>query len=346
MKTLAAILVETGKPLVLDEIEIPPLKPGQVLVEVALSGVCHTQILECRGYRGADPFLPHCLGHEGSGTVRETGAGVTKVKPGDTVILSWMQGSGANVPGTVYQWGRRIVNSGAITTFSRHSVISENRLTVIPEGITLRDAAMIGCAVATGLGVVFNTVRPKPGQSGAVFGTGGIGLCAVAGAAISGCTPVIAVDVIRSKLIAAEAMGATHTLDASRANAAEEIKRIFPNGLDFAIESSGRPEVMLQALDVVRTRGGVAAIVGNARHSERLTLDPKLLNMGKQLRGTWGGDNVPDTDFPRYAKLIASRKIDLSHLASTAYPLSRVNQAINDLESGAALRPLIDMTAS
>src|SRR4030095_10280615 len=117
IKTLAAVLVETGQPLALVELEIPALKPGQVLVEVSFSGVCHTQLLEARGYRGEDRFLPHCLGHEGSGIVRETGAGVTKVRRGDRVILSWMKGSGADVPGSTYAWNGRTVNSGAIATF-------------------------------------------------------------------------------------------------------------------------------------------------------------------------------------------------------------------------------------
>src|ERR1051326_7915761 len=114
MKTTAAILVETGKPLVIDDLEIPRLQPGQVLVEVVYSGVCHTQLLECRGHRGEDRFLPHCLGHEGSGYVRDVGPGVTKVKPDNAVILSWIKGSGADVPGTVYRWGRRDVQAGGI----------------------------------------------------------------------------------------------------------------------------------------------------------------------------------------------------------------------------------------
>jgi S-(hydroxymethyl)glutathione dehydrogenase/alcohol dehydrogenase len=345
LKTLAAILVETGQPLVLDEIQIPPLKPGQVLVEIAFSGVCHTQILECRGYRCIDKFLPHCLGHEGSGIVREIGPGVTKVKPGESVILSWIQGSGANVPGTTYKWAGRIVNSGAITTFSHYSVVSENRLVLMPEGIPFHDAAMIGCAVATGLGVVFNTIGAKPGQSVVIFGTGGIGLCAVAGASISGCTPVVAVDLLMNKLAAAEHMGATHKVDASKVDAVEQIMQTFPNGVDFAIESSGSPNAMIQALEIVRPRGGIAAIVGNAKFSEQISFSPQLLNQGKQLRGTWGGDNIPDLDFPRYAKLIASGKLDLSILRSKVYSLFEVNQAIDDLESGASLRSMLDMAA-
>ena len=343
MKTIAAVLVETGKPLVLAELDIPALRPGQALVEIAFSGVCHTQVLECRGYRGEDPYLPHCLGHEGSGIVRDVGLGITKVKAGDHVILSWIKGSGADVPGTVYQWGTRNVNAGGITTFSRHSVISENRLTVVPEDISMRDAAMLGCAVPTGLGAVFNTAQPRPGQSMAIFGTGGIGLCAVAGAAIAGCTPITAVDIRQDKLKLAGQMGATHCVHAAEVDPVEEVKRICPGGVDFAIEASGRPEVMLQALYSVRNQGGVAVVVGNARHGERVELDPKQLNLGKQLRGTWGGDNCPDRDFPRYCKLLSFGKLNIEPLLSKTYSLSEINDAIDDLEAGKVARPLIDL---
>ena len=343
MKTLAAVLVETGKPLVLAELEIPALKPGQVLVEIAFSGVCHTQLLECRGHRGEDRYLPHCLGHEGSGIVCEVGPGVTKVKPGDRVILSWIKGSGADVPQTVYRWGDRGVNAGGITTFSRHAVISENRLTPLPEEIPLRDAALLGCAVPTGVGAVFNTAGPKPGQSIAIFGTGGIGLCAVAGAAIAGCTPIIAVDIRREKLELARQMGATHRVHAAEGDPVREVQRICPGGVDFAIEASGRPEVMLQALHSVRSQGGVAVIVGNARHGERVALDPRQLNLGKQLRGTWGGDNWPDRDFPRYCRLLSAGKLNLEPLLSRTYRLREINAALDDLEAGTVARPLIEM---
>src|SRR5690606_33723173 len=186
---------------------------GQALVEIACSGVCHTQVLEARGHRGHDPYLPHCLGHEGSGVVREVGPGVTKVKPNDAVILSWLKGSGADVPGSVYDWSGRSVNAGAVTTFQRLSVVSENRLTVIPEGLPVRDAALLGCAVPTGVGAVVNTVRAEQGQSIAVFGAGGVGLCAIAGAAAVGCNPIIAIDILDDKLATARQVGATHTLN-------------------------------------------------------------------------------------------------------------------------------------
>ena len=343
MKTAAAVLVELGQPLELAELEIPPLKLGQVLVEVVFSGICHTQLLEIRGYRGEDRFLPHCLGHEGSGIVCQAGPSVTKVKPGDRVILSWIKGSGADVPGTTYRWGDRTVNAGAITTFSRYSVISENRLTILPEGIPMREAAALGCAVPTGLGAVFNTARPRPGQSIAIFGVGGIGLCSVAAAAISGCWPIIAVDVRSEKLELARQLGATHGINAESDNVVDAITHLCPGGVDFAIEASGRPEVMVQALESVCNQGGTAVVIGNARQGEYMQLDPKQLNLGKRLLGTWGGDNWPDRDYPRYCKLLSSGKLDLKPLLKRAYALREINDAIDDLEAGQVQRPLLDL---
>lgn len=342
MKTKAAILVEVGRPLELVEIEIPPLKPGQVLVDIAFSGICHTQILECRGYRGEDKYLPHCLGHEGSGVVREVGEGVTKIKSGDKVVLSWMKGSGADVPGAVYDWNGKKVNAGGITTFSKQSVISENRLTVVNKDISMKEAALLGCTVATGLGAVFNTAKAKSGQSMVVFGTGGIGLCAIAGATIAGCEPVIAIDINDKKLELAKEMNATHCINAAKTNPIKEINKICQN-IDFAIESSGLPKVMVQALECVRNQGGTTVVIGNARHGEMLCFDPRQLNMGKRLFGTWGGDNSPDEHFPYYMELISSGKLNLKPLMSRAYTLEKINEAIDDLESGKVIRPLIDM---
>lgn len=345
MRSTAAVLVETGQPLVLAELDFPALKPGQVIVEIAFSGVCHTQLLEARGFRGEDRFLPHCLGHEGSGVVVETGSGVTKVKEGDRVILSWIKGSGADIPGSVYRWQDRDVNAGAITTFSRHSVISENRLTVLPEEVGLREACLLGCAVPTGVGAVLNTAAPKPGQSIVIFGAGGIGLSATAGAAISGCTPIVLVDVRKTPLDQAKLMGATHFINASQADAAAEIQRLIPGGADFAVEATGRPPVMAQSLECVRPQGGVAVIIGNAHYGENVDLDPRQFNLGKQLKGTWGGDNQPDTDYPRYCRLISSGRLDVGPLLSNPYPLTEINRALDDLESGKVTRPIIKMAA-
>jgi len=343
MKTTAAVLVELGKPLEIADLDVPALKPGQVLVEVSYSGVCHTQVGEARGHRGEDKFLPHCLGHEGSGIVRECGPGIAKVKPDDRVILSWIKGSGADVPGTVYAWNGKKVNAGGITTFATYSVISENRLTLVPEGLSMRHAALVGCAVPTGAGVVFNTAQPRPGQSLAVFGVGGIGSCSIAAAALAGCTPVIAVDISDDKLKLAKSLGATHTVNSKSCDAVAEIGKLCKGGVDFAIEATGIPAVMKQALACVRHQGGTAVVVGNARFGSSLELDPRELNMGKRLLGTWGGDNVPDRDYPRYGKLLASGRLDLEPLLARSYGLFNVNAALDDLERGLAARPLLDI---
>ena len=344
MKTTAAILVELGQPLELVDLDIPALKPGQVLIEVAYSGVCHTQVGEARGHRGEDKFLPHCLGHEGSGIVREIGPGVSRVKPGDNVILSWIKGTGMDVPGTVYEWNGRKVNAGGITTFANFSIISENRLTIVPEGMSMRLAALVGCAVPTGAGVVFNTAQPRPGQSLVVFGVGGIGSCAIAAAALAGCTPVIAVDINPDKLALARTLGATHAINSKSHDAVPEILKLCKGGADFAIEATGIPAVMKQALACVRHQGGTAVVIGNARFGTSLEIDPRELNMGKRLLGTWGGDNVPERDYPRYCKLLMSGKLDLEPLLSKSYSLTDVNAALTDLEHGKAARPLLDIS--
>ena len=348
MKTRSAVLVQLTSSLQVVDLVVPALKPGQVLVEVAYAGICHTQVLEARGYRGEDRFLPHCLGHEGTGIVREVGSGVTKVKPGDHVILSWIKGSGMDVPGTVYDWNGRNVNAGGITTFSEFTVASENRLTLLPDGVPLRLAALLGCAVPTGVGAVVNTAGARNGQSLAVFGCGGVGLCAVAGAAAAGCDPVIAIDIRPDKLAIARQLGATHTIDASTCDLFDALKEVLPKGLDIAIEASGQPRVMAQALSAVRPRGGIAVVIGNARHGQRVEIDPQQLNQGKRLLGTWGGDSEPDRDYPRFAQWLATGRLNLAPLVpqtdgSRRYTLDDVNIALNDLESGRAIRPIMDM---
>lgn len=344
MKTKAAVLVETGEPLEITDLTVPAPEDGQVIVELAYSGVCHTQLLEARGLRGNDPYLPHCLGHEGSGRVVETGSGVTRVEEGDDVVVSWMRGPGAEVPSSTYDWNGRTVNAGGVTTFQEISVISENRLTPLPPGIDLREAALLGCAVPTGAGAVLNTARARAGESVVVFGVGGIGLAATAAASAAGCTPVVAVDIVPEKLAHARRMGATHTVNANKENPVDALDRIVNQGVEIAIEASGRPSVMRQALASVVPRGGRAVVVGNAHHDERLTIDPAQLNHGKQLLGTWGGDNDPGSDFPRYAKLVREEHISVKPLLSEPYPLDKVNVALDDLELGRVVRPMLDLS--
>jgi S-(hydroxymethyl)glutathione dehydrogenase / alcohol dehydrogenase len=344
MKTTAALLVQTGAPLVLAEIDIPALKPGQVLVEIAYSGACGTQVIEWRGDKGEDKWVPHCLGHEGTGTVLETGSAVTKVKAGDKVVLSWIRGSGIEAGGAVYAWGEKKVNAGGVTTFQRHAVVSENRLTLLPAELPMDIAVLLGCAAPTGMGAVYNVLRAQPGDAVAVFGTGGVGLHAVMAAALVGAMPVIAIDPNPTRRALAPLYGATHVIDPVATDVLAEIKKIVPQGVDVAVESSGVPAAMEMAVNAARQQGGRAVVIGNAREGAMLSLNPSVFNQGKSLMGTWGGDSVPDRDYGRYARLLGAGRFPVRNLLSKPYTLEQADQALQDLASGKIGRPLIDMS--
>jgi len=343
MKTQAAILVATGHPLAVVELDMPVLKAGQVLVEVAYSGACGTQVMEWRGDKGEDKWLPHCLGHEGSGVVLETGPDVTKVKAGDKVVLSWLKGSGIEAGGAVYDWDGKRVNAGGVTTFQRHALVSENRLTLAPQKLPLELAVLLGCAAPTGMGAVINVLNARAGQSIAVFGAGGVGLNACMAASFGEASKIIAVDPNPERRALARAFGATDVVDPSAGDPVAAIRDLVPGGVDLAVEASGLPAVMAQAVASVRQQGGRAVVIGNARHGAELVLDPSVFNQGKSLMGTWGGDSQPDRDYPRYAEMLASGRFDLAALLPERYGLEEADRALQDLAAGRVGRPLIDM---
>jgi S-(hydroxymethyl)glutathione dehydrogenase / alcohol dehydrogenase len=346
MKTEAAILVELGRPLETVALGIPVLKPGQALVEIAYSGVCGTQLMEWRGDKGEDKWLPHCLGHEATGTVVDASAAVTKAKAGDKVVLSWLKGSGIEAGGCVYDWDGRRVNAGGVTTFMRHAVVSENRLSPLPAGLPMDVATMLGCATPTGMGAVINVLKVTAGDSVAVFGAGGIGLNAIMAAALSGAAAVVAVDPSPTRRALANLYGATHVIDPTSGDPVAQILAIVPGGVDVAVESSGQAAVMTQAAQSTRMRGGRAVVVGNARYGSVVTLDPSLFNQGKSLMGTWGGDSDPDRDFPRFGRLLGAGRFPVRDLLSKPYALTQATQALRDLATGQIGRPLIDMSAA
>ncbi|AMV25619.1 Aryl-alcohol dehydrogenase [Gemmata sp. SH-PL17] len=346
MRTEAAVLVELNQPLLSLTLDLPELRPGQVLVDVAYSGVCHSQLHEVRGRRGPDRFLPHTLGHEGSGTVTAVGPGVAKVRPGDRVVLTWIKGDGADVPSVSYGSELGRVNSGAISTFMRRTVTCENRVVPVPAEVPLREAALLGCALPTGAGVVTNTANPPAGSALVVFGAGGIGLSAVMAARLHGVGTLIAVDVVEQKLADARRFGATHTVNACHCDPVAAILELTGGrGADFAVEAAGRRETMEAAFRCVRDKGGLCVLAGNLPHGEQISLNPFDLIRGKRIVGTWGGDTVPDRDLPRYARLFLDGKLPLADLISREYPLSGANAALDDLEGGRVARALINMLA-
>ncbi len=345
MKTKAAVLCEIGRPLVIEELLIPELKSGQVLVKIAYSGVCHSQLNEIKGLKGEDKFLPHVLGHEGSGIVEAIGPGVSKVKPGEPVVLSWIKGNGMDVPSTVYRESRgTTVNSGAIATFMEYAVISENRVTLIRKDMPLDKAALLGCAVATGAGAVINTAKVAPGSKVAVFGAGGIGLCAIQAASLVKATEIIAIDIHEHKLRLACAFGATNTVNASKQDPITAIKALTGGkGVDCAIEATGVKEIMEQAFLSVRDNGGIAVIVGNVPHHQTISIDPFGLICGKRIVGSWGGDTNPERDLPHYADLYLAGKLKLDELLTHRFQLKDINLAFLALEEGNVGRAVIEL---
>jgi len=341
MKTKAAVLYQLGKPLIVEDLEIPELQEGQVLVEMLYSGLCHSQINEIDGMKGEDNFLPHLLGHEGSGIVREIGAGVNKVKEGDYVVLSWIKGSGKEVSNSKYQ--KNTINSGAITTFNTYSVISENRLFKIPVEIPSKIAALLGCAIPTGAGIVKNEVKLNKEDAIAIFGVGGIGSCALLYASSRGASKIIAIDINDYKLDFAKKIGATHTINCLKENLAEKVKLITENeGVDFAIESSGVKTAMETAIDVIKNSGTVI-IAGNLKKGEKIAIDPFELIKGKKIIGTWGGATNPDKDIPHYSEKYLEGKLPLEELITKIYSLEQINDAVQDLKEGKIIRGLIKL---
>ncbi len=341
----AAVLTDLEKPLsVLPDIEIPGLGPGQVLVRIAFSGVCHSQLMEARGRRGEDRWLPHLLGHEGSGKVVAVGDGVTKVVPGDYVILGWIKGEGQDGGGTQYRHNGRTINAGSVTTFGEQAIVSENRLVRLPDGLPLDIAVLFGCAVPTGAGILTNEIQPAPGSTIAFFGLGGIGMSALMAAALFDCKTVIAVDVSEQKLGLARSFGADMTINSAERDAVAEIYRITDGrGVDYAVEASGVCAVIESAFEVVRTGGGLCVFASHPAHGEKIRLDPHALISGKRIRGSWGGGSNPDADIPRFAELYRKGLLPLEKLITRRYKLEEINDALDDLESGSVGRPILEI---
>lgn len=331
----AAILVQQKQPLVIDEIHLPEtLSCGQVLVKIAYSGICGSQLGEIDGVKGPDLYLPHLLGHEASGYAIDTGPGVKKVKPGEHLVLHWMRGSGLEAEPPAYTWRGRKVNAGWITTFNEFAIVSENRLTVIPPSVDGKIAALFGCAVTTGLGVVVNNAKLKPGESIVIFGAGGVGLNVIQGAALTSAHPIIGVDIHDNRLVLAKEMGATHTINARKCNLRDEIRKIVGTaGADVIVDNTGLSEMIELAYELTGPKGRVV-LVGVPRKGDTVSLYSLPLHFGKQLCGSHGGETNPSEDIPRYLKLLDSGKLVLAPLITHEFSLERINDAITMIRGG------------
>jgi S-(hydroxymethyl)glutathione dehydrogenase/alcohol dehydrogenase len=331
----AAILVELRKPLVVDEVELPQsLEVGQVLVKIHYSGICGSQLGEIDGAKGEDKFLPHLLGHEASGTVMETGPGVRQVKPGDPVVLHWRKGLGIEGVPPRYRWRGAQLNAGWIATFNEYAIVAENRLTPIPAGCDFEVAALFGCAVTTGFGVIENNARVRIGEAVVVFGAGGVGLNVVQAAALVGAHPVIAVDLHDNRLELAKSLGATHTINANTGDAFAEIRTVLGGDqADVFIDNTGQPAIIESGYTVTKPQGKVV-LVGVPKKGSDIRIHSLPLHFGKSLAGSHGGESHPHSDIARYFRMYQAKKIALDTLITERYPLEGINEAIEGMKTG------------
>ena len=338
----AAILEELNKPLIIKKVTYEALKEGQILVKLAYSGVCHSQLMEVRGKRGDDKWLPHLLGHEGTGVVVDTGEGVTKVLKGDKVILGWIKGDGINSIPANYTCGNEIINSGNVTTFNEYSIVSENRVVKLPKNVPMDIGVLFGCAIPTGAGIIMNEVIPKDNSTIAIFGLGGIGLSALMATKLFKCKQVIAIDIEDKKLALAKEFGVTYTINASKEDVVSKIFDITDNiGVDYSVECSGVAKVIETAFKSVKNNGGLCIFASHPENGDKICLDPYDLICGKKIQGSWGGSSKPDIDIPKFAKLYTDGKLPLEKLIENKYTLDNINDALDDLEERKIARPLI-----
>lgn len=329
----AAILTELNQPLVVDDLDVPPLHVGQVLVKMHYASICGAQLGEISGAKGPDKYLPHLLGHEGVGTVLEIGLGVTTKAAGDKVILHWRPSEGIAALGPVYLRGSsEIVEAGPMACFAEQCVVSENRLTLLPDGIDLKVAPLFGCALTTAYGVVTNDAQLKSGQSVLIYGAGGVGLPLVLMAGLVNADPIVVVDPVASKVEEAVKRGASP----------RTYRRL--GSYDVVFDTTGRSDVIEQAYAATKPQGRTI-LIGVPRHDDPITIHSLPLHFGKVLTGSQGGDCQPHIDIPRIAALVRAGKLNLDGLVTHEYSLDCINDALDLVRSGTAGRVLLRMDA-
>jgi S-(hydroxymethyl)glutathione dehydrogenase / alcohol dehydrogenase len=340
-----AVLWESGKPLQIeDNIEIPKLLEGQVLIKLAYSGVCHSQLMEVRGKRGKDLYLPHLLGHEGCGQVIAVGNKINKIKVGEWVILGWIKGKGKDAKGAKYNINGQTINSGPVTTFSTYTVVSENRIVPLPKNLPKDIAVLFGCALPTGAGIVLNEIKPKNNSSIGIFGLGGIGLSALLSLKIFKCSKIIAIDVSEEKLSLARKFGSTHSINCSKHNPVKEVHKLTKGlGLDYCVEAAGTTKTIELAFKMVSKNGGKCVFASHPQYGRNINLDPFDFINGKSIFGSWGGKSSPDKDIPKLAEIYFKYNLPLQDLIPKIYSLNNINDALNDIENKKVFRPLIKL---
>ena len=372
MKVRTAVLREMGaerpyaqsRPLSIEEVELDPPGPGELLIRVRAAGLCHSDLSVINGSRPR--VMPMALGHEAAGEVVEVGPRPSTFNPGDHVVLAFVPacgdcdpcragraalcepGAAANAAGTLLGGERRLSHPDhdelhhhlGVSAFSEYIVVSEASAVKIDPELPVELAALFGCAVLTGVGAAVNAARIEPGQSAVVFGLGGVGLSALLGAVLQEAGTLVAVDVVTEKLELARELGATHAV-AAGPDAVAEIVAITEGGADHAIETVGSARVLADAYAATR-RGGVTTTVGLPDPSQVLEIQAvSLVAEERTLRGSYLGSSVPARDIPRFVELHREGRLPVERLLTHRLTLDEVNEGFDRLASGEAVRQAI-----
>ena len=364
MKIKAAVFYEPGVPFQVEMLELAPPEPGEVLVEVAAAGVCHSDWhLMTGATKHPTPVVP---GHEGAGIVREVGLGVRNVQPGDHVALNWAPNCGHCFyclrgrpslcttyvdriwAGTMMDGSTRLSRNGApvyhfsaLACFADYAVVPQECCVPLRKEIELPVAALIGCAVTTGVGAVLNTAGVEPGSSVAIFGAGGVGLSIIMGAKLAGASRIMAVDTNETKGDLVRRFGGTDFF-MTQPGVTDAIRRATEGrGADYVFEAVGLPAVQEQALDALRP-GGTLVLVGVAPMGSSTNLPGAILTrQEKTVTGSYYGTANTARDFPLYADLYCRGQLQLDRLISRTYTLEEINEAYADMLSGKIARGVI-----
>jgi aryl-alcohol dehydrogenase len=363
MEIRAAVVSETGGAFRIEQLELCDPNDDEVLVRIVAVGICGTDLGARAGHLPIPP-PPSVFGHEGAGVVEKVGARVTKVKPGDHVALAWdycgtcpscKTGNelyclnfflhnfhGARPDGTItLHKGDQPVHGSFFTqsSFAEFALANERNVVKVRDDVPVEILGPMGCGVMTGAGAVMNALRPRPGASIAVFGVGPVGMSAVLGAAVCGCTTIIAVDINPDRLEMAKELGATHTVNAGDVDPVQAILDITGGGAEFSLECVGNPKVLRQAVDVL-PRLGVCGLLGVVPPGTEVSLNMDLLMNGRTVKGILGGDAIADLFIPKLIELYSQGRFPFDRMIKF-YPFEEIGRAVEDMEKGRVVKPVL-----
>ena len=353
----AAVLYEFGKPLVVEEIDIDPPQESEVKVRIGATAICHSDIHSIKGELGGG--VPMVAGHESAGWVEQVGEGVTALKIGAQVVVSLLKSCGHCLycrTGRSFlceaSWphvkesrlhnkrGEALRAMTGVGGFAEYVIVDQSQCVVVPKELPIDRAALLACGVITGFGAVVNRAQVKPMESVVVIGIGGVGLNSVQGAALSGANPIIAVDMLDSKLEAAKSFGATHTVKASDKDAVKQVQQLTAGrGADYVMVTVGSTTAIQQGYQIAGPRG-LIVVVGLAPRGETLTL-PTFFGGERMVTSSSMGTTRLALDVPRLVALYQAGRLKLDELITARYPLEKINPAIASVERGEALRNVI-----